>query len=319
MNTEALTSFVKIAELRSLSAAAKLYGLPKSTLSLRLKHLENDLNVELFERVGRKLILTDAGQTLLTHARKIQESCDAARAAVTELSDDVAGTLRIGARGEFGTAFYAQMLIAFRRLYPKVDIELTFFSTSAFFSAESLDTLDAVISWDEDEEEGETLSTATFALFASKSYIERAGMPKNPRDLAEHQGIVYRMPSGLQHWWLQNGAARESILPRSNLIANDYWTIKYFAVAGEGIAYLPRFFTALECERGHLVPLLDSWASAERRVSIQITRPHASSRKMEAFMDVCRRYFSPGFVFTGPRYYVESIHLPNETEEGSSP
>ncbi|SMC95036.1 LysR family transcriptional regulator [Rhizobium sp. RU36D] len=319
MNTEALASFVKIAELRSLSAAAKLYGLPKSSLSLRIKQLEADLNVELFERAGRNLLLTEAGQTLLAHARQILHSCDAARAAVTELSDDVAGTLRIGATGEFGTAFYAQMLIAFRRLYPNVNIELTFFSPNVLYSSESLDMLDAVISWDDDETDGETLSTATFALFASQSYLERTGRPAGPADLVHHQGIVYRTPRGLQHWRLQNGAQQESILPRSNLIANDYWTIKYFAVAGEGIAYLPHFFADIECERGHLVPLLPDWASATRRVSIRVTRPHAPSRKMAAFMDVCRRYFSPGFIFAGPRYYVEAIHDPNQPEEGTRP
>lgn len=318
MNTEALASFVKIAELRSLSSAAKLYGLPKSTLSLRIKQLETDLNVELFERSGRNLVLTEAGQMLLKHARQILQSCDAARAAVTELSDDVAGTLRIGATGEFGTAFYAQMLIAFRQLYPNVEIELTFFSPNVLYAAESFDTLDAVISWDEGNDEGETLSTATFSLFASRSYIERAGMPKTPADLAEHQGIVYRTPGGLQNWRLQKGSAQESILPRSSLIANDYWTVKYFAVAGEGIAYLPRFFTAIECERGHLVPLLEHWESAERRVSIRLTRPHAPSRKMAAFMDVCRRYFSPGFEFTGPRYYFEAIYDPNQPDEGKT-
>lgn len=317
MNTDALASFVKIAELRSLSAAAKLYGLPKSTLSLRLKQLEDDLKVALFERSGRVLLLTVAGQTLLGHARQILQSCDTARAAVTELSDDVTGTLRIGATGEFGTAYYTQMLMAFRKLYPKVEIELTFFSPHVLYAPESLDMLDAVISWDEGIEVGETLSTAKFALFASKSYVERAGMPRKPADLAEHQGIVYRTSAGLQHWRLQKGTAQESILPRSNLIANEYWTIKYFAVAGEGIAYLPHFFTTIECERGHLIPLLDTWESAEKRVSIRISRPHAPSRKMTAFMDVCGRYFSPGFVFTGPRYYVETIFDASQQEKGT--
>ena len=276
-----------------------------------MKQLEADLNVTLFERSGRALLLTEAGRTLLDHARQILRDIDSARAAITELNEDVAGTLRIGATGEFGTAFYAQMLMAFRTLYPKVDIDLTFFSPQVLFSPESMDMLDALISWDDDGQ-GETLSTATFALFASRAYLDRAGVPKTPDDLNDHQGIVYRTPGGLQHWRLQRGAAQASVLPRSNLIANDYWTIKYFAVAGEGIAYLPRFFTTLECERDHLVPLLEKWESAPRKVGIRVTRPLAASRKMDAFMDVCRSYFSPGFVFTGPRYYVEAILEPNK-------
>ncbi len=318
MNLDALSAFARIAELRSLSAASKLYGEPKSTLSLRLKQLEADLGVELFVRQGRSLELTEAGQTLLTHARHILESCETARSAVTETSDGVSGTLRIGATGEFGTAFYAQMLYAFRKLHPEVQIDLVFFSPHVLYSPERVETLDAVISWDEgneDGERGETLSTATFSLFAGKSYVERMGMPSSPDELADHRGIVFRTPAGLQSWRLQRSGEQTSILPRSDFIANDYWTVKYFAVAGEGIAYLPTFFTSIECERGHLVPLLPEWASAEKRVCIRINRPKAASRRMTAFMDACRSYFSPGFVFRGPRYYVETVLVPHQPEE----
>lgn len=318
MNTDALASFVKVADLRSLSAAAKLHGLPKSTLSLRLKQLEEDLGVILFERAGRTLRLTDAGETLLKHARQILQDCDAARAAISEIREDMAGTLRLGATGEFGTAYYAQMLLTFRRLYPNIEIELTFFPPQVLFATESYESLDAVISWNEGDDEGETLSTLTFALFASPGYVRRMGMPQSPADLVEHQGIVYRTASGPQTWRLQNGAASESILPRSSFIANEYWTVKYFAVAGEGIAYLPRFFTTIECERGHLVPVLPEWESAVKRVAIRIVRPHAPSRKLAAFLEVARRYFAPGFLFEGPRYYVETILDPDQSDKEAS-
>src|SRR5689334_15224968 len=118
MNLEALDGFAKVVELQSLSAAAKLYGLPKSTLSLRLKQLEAELGTQLFAREGRNLALTDAGQTLHRHALEILERCETARAAVAETVNDASGTLRIGATGEFGTAFYAQMLHAFRKQHP---------------------------------------------------------------------------------------------------------------------------------------------------------------------------------------------------------
>ena len=317
MNNEALDSFLKIADMRSLSAAAKRYGLPKSTLSLRVKQLEGELGVSLFTRSGHTLLLTEAGLTLTKHARRILGECDAARVAVAEAGTEVSGTLRIGATGEFGTAFYAQMLIAFRKAYPNVELELAFFPPHMLHVPESLEAYDAVISWaqGDNEGDGETLSTATFALFASPSYIEQYGLPSAPADLADHEGILFRAPAGLQSWRLQRGADQSSTLPRSRLIANDYWTLKYFAVAGEGIAYLPRFFVDLECEHGDLVHLLHDWESVERHVVIRVMRPHAPSRKLSAFMDICRSYFSPGFAFTGPRYYVERILSPNPQDK----
>jgi len=313
LNFDALDSFVKIAELRSISAAAKLYGVPKSTLSLRLKQLESEVKAELFAREGHTLVLTEAGETLLSHAQDILERCESARVAVTDTIDDASGTLRIGATGEFGTAFYAQMLYAFRAAYPKVQLELVFFSPHGLYLQDRHDTLDAIISWDEGNASAasEPLWRDRFALFASRSYIDRMGMPQSPQDLSRHAGILFRTPVGPQVWRLQNGAEQTSILPRSDLMTNDYWTVKYFAVAGEGIAYLPKFFAALECEFGHLEPLLPEWESADQRVTVRILRPNTKSRRMSAFIAFARDYFSPDFAFGGPRYFVEAVVRPD--------
>jgi len=322
VNVEALGSFIKIAEVGSLSTAAKLHGLPKSTLSLKLRQLEAELDVHLFARRGRSLELTDAGAELLKHAHAILASCEAAEAAIAEMRDEVAGTLRIGATGEFGTAFNAQMLYAFRQKYPRVKLDLVFFSPSVLFTPDRLQSFDAIISWDDPGEDGqasETLGSARFALFASRDYLERAGTPDAPAALADHRGVLYRTPMGLQSWRLQNGSAAVEVLPPSDFVANDYWTIKYFAVAGEGIAYLPRFFTSIECERGHLVPILPAWASEEKWIHIRFPRSRFVSKKASAFLAFCKAYFLPGFEFRGPRYYVETVLPPAPgTEEKTS-
>lgn len=310
MNLDALETFTKIAEVRSLSAAAKLHGLPKSSLSLKLKQLEADLGTALFLREGRGLELTDAGTELLKHAHQILAACESARSAIAEVRDDVAGTLRIGSTGEFGTAFNAQMLYAFRQHYPLVKLDLVFFSPDVLFTPDRLQSFDAIISWDETGDDGhawQTLSTATFGLFASPDYIARVGLPLGPGDLADHRGVLYRHAVGPQSWRLQRGGEVVDLLPRSDFMSNDYWTVKYFAVAGEGIAYLPKFFTHIECERGHLVPLMPDWESDEKRIEIRLTRPKFVSRKTAAFVEFCKRYFSAGFRFQGPRYYVETV------------
>lgn len=317
MNLDALDAFAKIAELKSLSSVSKVYGIAKSTLSLRLKQLETDLGTDLFARSGRSLELTEAGQTLYQHAVGILEGCETARSAVADSLEQASGVLRIGATGEFGTAFYAQVLYEFRKLYPNVQVDLVFFSPQTIYTPERLEGFDAVILWGgEGNERGvtEVLSNAAFSLFASQSYVDRMGVPKSPADLEKHRGIVFRTPAGLQPWRLQRKNEQVSVLPRSDFITNDYWTIKYFAVAGEGIAYLPAFFAEIECERGHLMPLLAEWQSDKKKVTIHITRPNATSRRMTAFMNVCRTYFSPEFQFQGPRYYVETVQIPDQQE-----
>ncbi|MDH6265607.1 DNA-binding transcriptional LysR family regulator [Rhizobium sp. SG_E_25_P2] len=323
MDVDALDAFLKIAELRSLSAVAKLYGQPKSTLSLRLKQLEGELGTELFLREGRALVLTEAGQTLRAHAADILGRCEAARMAVAETLDDASGMLRIGATGEFGTAFYSQMLFAFRRRYPKVQLDLSFFSPHTLYLPERQEMMDAIISWDDGNTArggAEQLWADRFCLYASRDYLARMGEPTTPADLGNHQAVMFRQPSGPQPWLLQKDTEVASVLPRCDLFANEYWTVKYFAVAGEGIAYLPSFFTQIECERGDLMRVLPGWESAAQRVTLRVMRPSALSRRMGAFIDFCRDYFSPGYVFNGPRYYVETIvNPPEDTPRGDLP
>ena len=102
-------------------------------------------------------------------------------------------------------------------------------------------------------------------------------------------------------------------MPHSDFVANDYWMIKYFAVAGEGIAYLPHFFTRLECEREHLMRVLPGWMSDEKRISVRMTSHVAASRKTRAFVDFAARFFTHQYDFAGPIYYVDAIH--NSTGE----
>ncbi|MFL5014056.1 LysR family transcriptional regulator [Rhizobium sp.] len=318
MDVDALDAFLKIAEYQSLSAVAKLYGLPKSTLSLRLRQLEGELNTSLFLREGRSLVLTEAGQTLRAHAADILGRCEAARMAVAETLDDASGMLRIGATGEFGTAFYSQMLFAFRRRYPKVQLDLSFFSPHTLYLPERQEMMDAIISWDDGNAAqggAEQLWTDRFCLYASRDYLARMGAPPTPAALETHQAVMFRQPSGPQLWYLQREAETLSILPRCDLFANEYWTVKYFAVAGEGIAYLPSFFTQIECERGDLVRVLPGWESAAQCVTLRVMRPSALSRRMGAFIEFCRDYFSPGYVFNGPRYYVETIFNPSDNKQ----
>jgi len=310
MDFEALRCFVRIAEGQSISAAAKLHGLPKSTLSLKLRQLETDIGSSLFARDGRGLALTDAGEELLRHAGVILAACEAARSAVAEIRAEIAGTLRIGFSGEFGTAFNAQMLFAFRQRHPKVKLDLVFFSPSTLFNLDRLLGIDAIIAWDAiggGGHDSQRLASTTFGLYASPGYLAAAPSLEAPSDLRRHRGILYRTATGLQSWRLGRDGEMLDLMPPDDLVANEYWTVKYFAVGGDGIVYLPEFFTRIECERGHLARVLPEWQSEARWIHVYFPRAQTASRKVTAFLEFCADYFSPDFTFGGPEYFVETV------------
>ena len=314
MDLEAVDYFIKVADARSLSAAARLHRLPKSTLSHKVRQLEERLGIELFVREGRDLILTDAGSEFLDHAHRIRSSCEGAEAAVAEIRREIAGTLTIGSTGEFGTSFTSELLFAFRQLYPQVKLDVIFLSPGYLFAPERGNAFDGIFHWGEPANLGyvaRRLADASFALYASPGYLDRHGTPASSADLHQHRALAFRQPTGLQSWHLRRGGETMDLLPPVNCVANDYWLLKYFAVAGEGIAYLPSFFTDIELSTGHLVPVLPDWRSSELAVNLLYPRRPNMSRKFSAFLDFCLDFYRSQSGRYLPRYYVEVISSPD--------
>lgn len=310
MDLQSLDWFMKVADAQSLSAAARRHGMPKSTISLKLRQLEEDVGATLFERRGKALELTESGRLLMERARQILALCDDARGAVAAVQHEASGVLRIGATGEFGTALNAQMLQAFRQMHPQVRLDLVFFAPSVLMDSAQLRSFDAILSFeagDTPDPEAQILTSVRSGLFASPRYLAAAGVPATVEDLARHRGLLYRASGGVPPWSLLNGRRSLRIQPPGDVVANDYWTLKYFAVAGAGIALLPQFFTELEVAQGHLCPVLPAWQSEARPISIRVPDPRFVAPRTRAFIDFCKAYFQPGFAFAGPRYFVEAL------------
>jgi DNA-binding transcriptional LysR family regulator len=313
MDLEAVNFFIKVADARSLSNAAKLHGLPKSTLSHKIRQLEDKLGVALFVREGRDMFLTDAGAEFLDHAHRIQATCDGAESAIAAVRQEIAGTLTIGSTGEFGTSFTSELLFAFRQRFPQVKIDVIFLSSGYLFAPERQQAFDGIFYWGEPSNVdyiARRLTSASFGLYASPAYIEKHGRPEAPETLHDHRGIAFRTPTGLQSWHLKQAGETLDVLPPASCVANDYWMIKYFAVAGEGLAYLPDFFTEIECATGHLVAVLPEWRSPDVSVNLLYPRRRYVSRKFAAFQAFCVDFYKQRSQHYVPRYCVEVVSTP---------
>jgi len=311
MDLSVIDCFVKVADARSISAAARLHRLPKSTISHRIRQLEDEFGVELFVREGHHLHVTDAGSELLRHARRIQASCDDAATAMAEMRQEVAGTLRVGSTGEFGTTITSELLYAFRQQYPQVALDVVFLTTHQPFTDVTEMALDGIFHWGEPSDVdyiSRRLATASYGLYASPAYLARHGTPQTPDDLAAHRGLIFRQPTRPQSWYLARGERSEiDILPPTTCMANDYWTLKYFAVAGEGIAYLPGFFVETERQSDLVVPVLPDWRSPETAINLIYSRRRHVSRRFKAFVDFCIEFYRDRERRSIPRYYVEKV------------
>lgn len=126
MDTQNLRAFVLVAETGSFSAAAEKLHLTQPAVSKRVALLEEQLGAALFDRIGRNISLTEAGQALLPHARSVQQALDAAAQSVRDLSGEIAGQLRLATSHHIGLHRLPSILSRFSRDYPAVHIDIDF-------------------------------------------------------------------------------------------------------------------------------------------------------------------------------------------------
>ena len=111
------------------SGGPRCIGCPKSTLSHKIRQLEDEFGIELFVREGISCMSDRRRSEFLRHARLIQSNCEDAATAMAEMRQEVAGTLRVGSTGEFGTTITSELLYAFRQQFRR-SISTSFFCSS---------------------------------------------------------------------------------------------------------------------------------------------------------------------------------------------
>lgn len=133
MEIAELKAFVAVAESGSFSQAAIQLYLTQPAISKRISLLESTLNCQLFDRIGRQVLLTEAGRDLLPRANRILLEMEDMRRALSNLSGEVCGTLKIGTSHHIGLHRLPPVLKNFSRMYPEVTLDIQFIDSEMAF------------------------------------------------------------------------------------------------------------------------------------------------------------------------------------------
>ena len=126
MDIPNLHAFVAVADSGSFSEASEHLYLTQPAISKRVSALETELDIQLFDRIGRKVTLTEAGTALLSRARNILQQVEDSKRAIQNLSGNIAGKLSIGTSHHIGLHRLPPVLRAFTSAYPEVELDLHF-------------------------------------------------------------------------------------------------------------------------------------------------------------------------------------------------
>ncbi|MDI7864181.1 LysR family transcriptional regulator [Rhizobiaceae bacterium n13] len=257
MDVDDLSLFVRIAQLRSISAAARDVGLTPAGASARLAALERKLSARLLHRTTRQATLTEDGLAFLPHAEHVVHAAESARAALGREQAAPRGTLRVAAPASFARMHIVPGLPDFCRRYPELALDLRI-SDSIVDLVEG--AFDVAVRYTEPSDSSfvaRRLAPDNRVLVASPEYIEQRGRPNTPDDLAEHVCLVV----GTLDLWTFRGKDAEVIERRvtPSLRINDGSAVRDAASAGLGIALMATWCASDELRSGALVPALPDY------------------------------------------------------------
>ena len=253
--------FAAVVDHGGFAAAERALGIPKSRLSRRISALEGELGVRLLQRSTRRFAVTDVGTSVHRHAQSMLAEAQAAREAVDRLSAEPRGVVRVSVPVGLAQQQIPQLLPEFLARYPKVRVQLHVSNRRVDLINEGFDV--AVRVRNRLDDDG-SLIMRSFGqiqelLVASPAYLDRAGRPKTPDELADHVTLSMSEDEARQRWELQRDGETRRIDLKPRVAGFDFPMLMALAKQGVGITMLPETLCADAVRAGDLEVVLPQW------------------------------------------------------------
>src|SRR6188768_279244 len=261
-NLDDLAAFVAVARERSFTKAAAKLGLSQSSLSHTIRELEARLGVRLLTRTTRSVAPTQAGERLLQNIGPRFEEIDAELAAVRDLREKPAGTIRITATEYAADAILLPKLAKLLPEYPEIKVEIIIEYGLSNIVAEGYDA--GVRSGEQVAKDMIAVRIGPdlrMAVVGAPSYFRKRSEPKRPQDLIGHNCINLRLPThgGLYAWEFEKGGRELKVRVEGQATFNGAHQMLNAAVAGFGLAYVPEDMAQPHIAKGRLKRVLADW------------------------------------------------------------
>jgi len=228
---------LKVAEFRSITAAAANLDMRTSTASAALKRVEGALGVELFIRTTRQLRLSSAGERYIPQCEKALLMLDQAKRNMKDDLDIVDGELRITLSSDLGRNLVTPWLDEFMENYPSISLKSHISDSNIDFYRDSVDIALRYGSPNDANLYGFKICNVPALLCATQAYLDKNGTPEHPHDLPTHNGLFYQLYDiTYDVWEFSHGGTEYKIKMSGNRAANDGDLVRRWCVAGKGLA-----------------------------------------------------------------------------------
>ncbi len=277
-----LRAFLAAARHGSFSAAARQLHVVPSVVGKRVSHLEHTTGAQLFIRSTRKVELTEIGQKFQSKASALVADFDEVISSLKHDEGQLEGHIRIKVPTTLTVLYLADVLSAFQQQHERITMEVLLVDRSVNPIEEAYDV---VITGMSESYEGVIdipLCPLDQVVCAAPTYLDTHGLPEHPRDLPDHDCLVFKPKGAI--WSFDSARGPISVEVPQKLVANDNYVLFSAAIAGSGIAVLPTYVVKDALKAGLLLPILQTFPLQATWLKALVARKSQQQARIEALI-----------------------------------
>ncbi|MBL1275353.1 MAG: LysR family transcriptional regulator [Ectothiorhodospiraceae bacterium] len=260
MEISALTVFLEVMRHLSFTEVANARGIAPSSVSRSIASLEKELGLRLFQRSTRKLAPTEAGLLYFERISPLLEALQSAHQMAADIDEAPRGVLRVSAAVVFGEQHIVPLLPELAEQYPLLDIELILSDSYLDLIDQRIDVAIRLGSLNDSSLIAHRLAKINFFVVASPRYITKQGDPDSPKQLLEHNCLLFPRMDYSLNWVFKNTAGVLDDIPiKGRYLITHSHAIKTCTLAGMGISLLPDWLVSREIKEGRLIRLFSKY------------------------------------------------------------
>jgi DNA-binding transcriptional LysR family regulator len=286
---KSMVVFAQVVEQGNLTAAAKHIGLSRAVVSYHIKKLETQLGVKLLNRSTRSIALTEAGAEYYQSCRIIAEQAATANQQIENLKNEPEGLLKITCPVNVGLQMVVPALNDFRRLYPKIELDVMLTDEVVNIIQEGIDLAIRGAPLPDSGLQASKLSTLQTCLCGSPDYFKKWGRPTDPTDLEQHDWVIYKLTSGAIE--RKKGSRSYSVAVKGSISTNNAAARTAFLEGGHGLGRIPVYDAWPKIQAGTLESVLDDYQLKDIDIYGVFPPGSAASKKLRLLIDYLKEYF----------------------------
>jgi len=256
----AMETFVYVVETGSFSAAARRLHVGQPAVSKTVAQLEERLGVRLLLRSTRSLTPTEAGSAFYERAKRTIDEANEADLAARGAGTGLTGTLRFCAAVTFARLHILPYLGGFLDLYPQLDIDVVLDDRNVNLVEEGIDIALRMGSLTDSALTARKIGESPRGVLATPTYFERFGEPASPRELLDHQAVIYAQNGGGGDQWLfSKDGAEQAITLNGRIRMSAAEGVRTAVLAHQGLALSSHWMFAPELASGEVRQVMGDW------------------------------------------------------------